>query len=77
MTEPLEAVPKFIQLANLIAEQIKRGELVPGQPLPSETTLQQRHEVSRGTVRAAMRELRERGLVYTVQAHGTYVVDRS
>ena len=73
MTNPLSAVPLYEQLANLITGQIERGELRPGQPLPSELHLQQTYDVSRGTVRQAMRVLRERGLVVTVQARGTFV----
>jgi GntR family transcriptional regulator len=76
MTNPLSAVPLYEQLANLLGEQIESGKLRPGQPLPSELHLQQTYSVSRGTVRQAMRLLRERGLVVTVQARGTYVVDR-
>ena len=76
MTNPLSAVPLYRQLADLLAGQIERGELRPGQPLPSELHLQQTYDVSRGTVRMAMRELRERGLVITVQARGTFVAER-
>jgi GntR family transcriptional regulator len=76
MTHPLESVPKYVQLADLLAGQIERGELRPGQPLPSELHLQQTYDISRGTVRQAMRLLRERGLVTTVQARGTFVAER-
>jgi GntR family transcriptional regulator len=75
MTHPLESVPKYVQLADLLGGQIERGELRPGQPLPSELHLQQTYGVSRGTVRQAMRVLRDRGLIITVQAHGSYVVE--
>lgn len=76
MTNPLSATPLYQQLADLLAGQIERGELRPGQPLPSELHLQQTYDVSRGTVRSAMRVLRERGLVVTVQARGTYVAEK-
>ena len=52
---------------------IERGELKAGDPLPSESYLQQEHGVARGTVRAAVRLLRERGLVTTAPQRGTYV----
>jgi GntR family transcriptional regulator len=76
MTNPLSAVPLYRQLADLLAEQIESGKLRPAQPLPSELHLQQTYGVSRGTVRMAMRDLRDRGLVVTVQARGTYVAEK-
>ncbi|WFE52184.1 GntR family transcriptional regulator [Micromonospora sp. WMMD1155] len=77
MTSPLSSVPIYRQLADLLAKQIEEGKLRPGQPLPSELHLQQTYGVARGTVRMAMRELRDRGLVVTVHAKGTFVVEQS
>jgi GntR family transcriptional regulator len=76
MTNPLSAVPLYQQLADLLTGQIERGELRPGQPLPSELHLQQTYGVSRGTVRMAMRALREQGLITTIQARGSFVAER-
>ncbi|MFG1760644.1 GntR family transcriptional regulator [Micromonospora sp. SD12] len=76
MTSPLSNVPLYRQLADLLAAQIEEGKLTPGQPLPSELHLQQTYGVARGTVRMAMRELRDRGLVVTVHARGTFVAER-
>jgi len=73
---PLDPRPLYEQLADTIAEQIESGELAPGQILPSEPYLMGTHSVSRGTVRAAMRLLRDRGLVVTVAGKGTYVAER-
>ncbi|HEU4346987.1 MAG TPA: winged helix-turn-helix domain-containing protein [Actinoplanes sp.] len=52
-----------------------RGELQPGDQLPSESYLQQTYGVSRVKARAAIRSLRERGLVVTLPQRGTYVTD--
>jgi GntR family transcriptional regulator len=68
--------PMSRQLADLLAEQIKAGTLPADRPLPSETALRQEYGVSRGTVRAAIAELRERGLVVTIPQRGTYVVKK-
>ncbi|NJC70968.1 GntR family transcriptional regulator [Planosporangium thailandense] len=76
MTNPLSPMPLYQQLADLLTAQIERGELRPGQPLPSELHLQQTYGVSRGTVRQAMRVLRESGLVVTIQARGSFVAER-
>jgi DNA-binding GntR family transcriptional regulator len=77
MVDPLSPTPLYEQLADLLAGMIERGELRPRQPLPSESFLQQEYGLARGTVRAAVRLLRDRGLVVTMPQRGTYVVDRS
>ena len=76
MTDPLSPTPLYVQLADLLALRIERGELEAGKPLPSESTLQQEYGLARGTVRAAVRVLRERGLVATMPQRGTYVLPR-
>lgn len=43
------------------------GEWIPGEPIPSERSLMQRFDVSRGAVREAMAGLRARGVVETRQ----------
>jgi GntR family transcriptional regulator len=65
--------PIYIQLADIIAARIEAGELLPGRPIPSENTLVQEFGIARNTARAAVAELRERGLVVTVPHRGTYV----
>ncbi|MEH0928461.1 winged helix-turn-helix domain-containing protein [Micromonospora sp. CPCC 205558] len=66
----------YIQVADLLTKKIESGKLKPRQPLPSEAHLQQEYGVARGTVRAAIRLLRERGLVVTLPARGTFVAER-
>jgi GntR family transcriptional regulator len=66
--------PVYTQLAGILRGQIQRGELVPRQPLPSETYLVQHYGVSRGTARRAVAVLRDEGLVRTIAQRGTYVV---
>jgi GntR family transcriptional regulator len=67
--------PVYLQLAAILRGQIERGELVPRQPLPSESYLVGRHGVSRGTARRAVEVLRNEGLVRTIPQRGTYVAD--
>jgi DNA-binding GntR family transcriptional regulator len=71
---PLDPVPIYRQLAAILRGMIERGEIQPRQPLPSETTLMQRYEVSRGTVRHALKILNDDGVVITIQGRGTYVL---
>ncbi len=70
-------VPVYVQLADILREQIRSGELAPRRPLPSIRTLQQRYDVSDGTVKKAVAVLRAEGLVRTVTGRGVYVVDRA
>ncbi|GGT33097.1 GntR family transcriptional regulator [Nonomuraea spiralis] len=44
-----------------------------GQRLPSELDLAEQYGIARMTVRRAMKELRERGLIRSVHGKGTYV----
>ncbi|HVV12466.1 winged helix-turn-helix domain-containing protein [Amycolatopsis sp.] len=66
----------YEQMASHLGARIKSGELVPGQPLPSERRLAEEYDVSLGTARHATRLLRFRGLVVTIPARGTYVTRR-
>ncbi|GLY96996.1 winged helix-turn-helix domain-containing protein [Actinoplanes sp. NBRC 103695] len=77
MIDPLAPTPLYVQLADLLARMIERGELKEGDPLPSESYLQQEYGLARGTVRSAVRLLRDRGLVTTAPQRGTYVTRRA
>jgi DNA-binding GntR family transcriptional regulator len=74
--DPLAPVPRYRQIAAILAGRIERGELRPDRPVPSETQLQQEFGVARHTARKAVAVLREQGLVRTVPGLGTYVVPR-
>lgn len=76
MVNPVGPVPIYVQVADLLAAKIEGGELRPLDPLPSEKHLQQEYGIARGTARAAVNLLRERGLAFTVPQRGTYVAER-
>lgn len=63
----------YVLIADDVARQIAAGILVPGGRLPAEAEMAAEYGVARMTVRRAVRELRERGLVHTVTGKGTYV----
>ena len=65
--------PIYMQLADIVAGMIEAGTLVVDRPIPAESRLAEEYGVARLTARRAVRELRERGLVYTVQGKGTFV----
>lgn len=66
-------VPYYHQLKVILGEQIRRGEYQSDEPLPSENQLCERYDLSRATVRKALSELHNEGLVYTVKGKGTFV----
>jgi DNA-binding GntR family transcriptional regulator len=66
----------YVRVANDIAARIASGELSPGTRLRAERDLATHYGVSYGTVRRAMKELREQGLIATIHGRGTFVNDR-
>jgi DNA-binding GntR family transcriptional regulator len=69
----MDPTPLYVQLANILRVMIESGQLEPRAPLPSESYLQQEHGVARGTVRSAVRILRDEGLVVTITGRGSFV----
>jgi len=63
----------YVRVADDIAARIASGELKPGARLRSERDLAEYYGVAYGTVRHAMKVLRERGLIATVHGRGTFV----
>ena len=74
--DPYSPTPLHAQLAAIVRQQIRSGELKPLDLLPSEKSLAQEHGIARGTVRRAMEELRRDGLIFTLPQRGTYVQDQ-
>ncbi|WP_345573820.1 GntR family transcriptional regulator [Nonomuraea rosea] len=66
-------VPIYVQVAEVIQEQIAAGKLRTGEPVPSEATMEAEFDISRSTARNVARELRRRRLVHTVRGEGTFV----
>jgi GntR family transcriptional regulator len=74
--DPLGEIPVYLQLAGILRDRIKSGELQPNRPLPSLVTLQQEYAVARGTAAKAVRVLVEEKRVRIVPGRGAYVVSR-
>jgi len=66
-------IPRYIRLADSIKQQVIEGVLRPGNQVPSENELSLFYEVAPGTVRQALKELVNEGLLQRVQGKGTYV----
>ena len=69
-------VPLYQQIAGLLRSKIESGEWQPGDKLPGEGELAEEHEVSRNTIRDAVRWLKNLGLLDTQSGRGTFVVKR-
>jgi len=65
--------PMYRQIADALREKISAGELKPGDALPTESSLQEEFNVSRVTVRQALKLLTEEQIVESIQGSGTYV----
>jgi DNA-binding GntR family transcriptional regulator len=65
--------PAYVQLVNILKDQIAQGIYLPGSRLPSESELCKRYQVSPMTVRRSINILLDQGIVSTIQGSGTYV----
>ncbi len=69
-------VPLYYQLENIIRERIKKGEWAHGSPIPSENELSETYEVSRQTVRHALKNLANEELLNPVPGKGYFVTPK-
>ena len=78
-SRPLDSVrqPLYASLARMLIQDIDQERFPVGSLLPPEETIAQRYGVSRHTVRQALRELREEGLISAQRGIGTRVRARS
>lgn len=65
------------EIAGIIRRRIGSGELPARERLPAERNLAESYGVARGTVRAALMQLEQEGLVETKSGSGTYVCAES
>jgi len=66
-------IPVYHQLKNIILEKIERGEFGAGELIPSERDLSDTLGISRMTVRQALNQLVNEGVLYREKGKGTYV----
>jgi DNA-binding GntR family transcriptional regulator len=65
--------PAYQKIADELREQIAAGDVPVGAAVPSTAQLSSRYKVSVTVVRAAIRELREEGLVFGQPGKAVYV----
>src|SRR5690242_475214 len=68
-------LPLYYQLKEVLRQQIRAGHLAPHTAIPSEPELVARYHVSRATVRQALTELVNEGLLYRQHGKGTFVCE--
>jgi len=66
-------VPEYRQAAEFIRGAIADGRLQPGESLPSETQFADYFGIGVDAIRAALKVLRDEGLIETSQAIGSFV----
>ena len=68
-----EAVPSFHWLRNALRTEILNSRIMPGSKLPASRELARQYQLSRGTILAALDELRAEGYLEGRRGSGTYV----
>jgi GntR family transcriptional regulator len=70
---PAKPLPVYLQIAELLARQIKAGYWRQNERLPTEAELAERLHVAVGTLRKSLALLSEQGVLERIQGSGTYV----
>lgn len=66
-------MPLYYQLKQVLLAKIESRELKPGDIFPTEQQIQDTYDVSRTTVRQALSELEDEGLITRHRGRGTFV----
>jgi GntR family transcriptional regulator len=69
--------PKFITISESIIERIKKGELLPGDKVPSENELISTYKISNTTARKCLLEIESKGWAKRIKGKGTFVLNRT
>lgn len=67
------ALPKYIQISEMLIREIAAGHLADGARLPPEREMAETLGISVGTLRKALGDLAEKGMLARVQGSGNYV----
>ena len=68
--------PVYKQIEDIILKNITTGIWPVHSKIPDEITLAEQLEVSRGTLRKALKEVRGKGLLSQIRGKGTFVVSQ-
>ena len=67
---------KYLLISQQIQQMIEMGEYKPNDQLPKEYDLAKAYNVSRITIRGALQDLENKGLIYRIQGAGTFVKEK-
>jgi len=73
----LERRPLYKQVKQRILDYIVEHDLQPGDPIPTEAKLAAQYGVSMGTVRRALLQLVDQGILYRQPGRGTFLTEQS
>ncbi|MGY9046681.1 hypothetical protein P775_10875 [Puniceibacterium antarcticum] len=73
MTADRDALPLYVQLSEMLIREINAGRLANGQRLPPEREMAVQLGTAVGTLRKALADLTDKGLLERVQGSGNYV----
>jgi DNA-binding GntR family transcriptional regulator len=71
--EQRQLTPAYLRIASDLKSQIEKGDLRPGDRLPSESGLSKKYNVSPMTARRATQALLDQGIISAIKGSGTYV----
>jgi GntR family transcriptional regulator len=74
--DPSSDRPRYQQIADHLRAAVVRGDFAAGEQLPSETDLMETYGAARGTVRAAVAQLRAAGVIEVEHGRGAFVPRR-
>ena len=67
------ALPIYVQIAELLIRDIAAGRLIDGERLPPERDMAANLNVSVGTLRKSLAELEKKGMLERIQGSGNYI----
>ncbi len=67
------ALPVYIQIAELLIRDVAAGRLIDGERLPPEREMAAELNVSVGTLRKSLSELEKKGMLERIQGSGNYI----
>src|SRR5690554_4443954 len=70
-------IPLYYQVQEILEEKISTGEWEEGHRLPTEKELARYYNVSTITVKRAVHELVNKGILYRIRGKGTFVSSNS
>ena len=73
MMNQTHALPLYVQISEMLIRDIQAGRLLAGERLPPEREMAEQLRISVGTLRKALADLTEKGLLERLQGSGNYI----